>query len=190
MFHVKHRRRFSRSTGLRTPAVPCFFSPRGRGAAIRIGRQPVTIRRCERPECDRILTGRRDARYCSPACRAAAAKDRADKRRQAQREAIARRGSPLTSAFTRAIGKTTRSPADGAAVALARLYARMIDADPSAIEKLGTQYLSVLVQLGMTPKARGGDIRSDPVATGPAGRALDELRDRRVRKAADLDTAP
>ncbi|WP_106538008.1 terminase small subunit [Haloactinopolyspora alba] len=87
----------------------------------------------------------------------------------------------MTSAFTKASKAAHRKPVDGAAVALARVYARQIDDDPSRVDKLGPQMLAVLTQLGMTPKARGG--QAEPQAGGDRVDRVDELRDRRASRA-------
>jgi hypothetical protein len=61
----------------------------------------------------------------------------------------------VTSAVTRAIKKAGLSPADSAASALARKYAREIDSgSPDRLAKLGPQLLAVLDHLRMTPRAR------------------------------------
>ncbi|MFW6033984.1 MAG: terminase small subunit [bacterium] len=59
----------------------------------------------------------------------------------------------MTSAFSRSVRRADRGAADGAAVALARVYARQID-DGEDLGKLGPQFLQVLDQLGMTPRSR------------------------------------
>ncbi|MEZ5411041.1 MAG: hypothetical protein R2761_23625 [Acidimicrobiales bacterium] len=72
------------------------------------------------------------------------------------------------------------SPADGAAVELARAYADAIDRDPDELVKLGPKLLDVLGSLLMTPKARAA------VATGapelPEGNPIDALRERRAER--------
>ena len=60
----------------------------------------------------------------------------------------------MQSALTRALKGVERQPEDGAAVALARRYAKEIDADARALWRLGPRLLEVLVELRMTPKAR------------------------------------
>src|SRR5262245_19731260 len=131
-----------------------------------------------------------DAVYCGPSCRSAAAKLRRQERAEASADASSRRSSVLTSAFTRSVNRATAKHAsDVAAVALARLYARTLDSDPRTLEKLGPQYLAVLVQLGMTPRARVETRRGDEVDRRSA---LDELRarrDDRKRRAAAVDAA-
>src|SRR5262245_5957827 len=141
----------------------------------------MTSIRTQCRHCKKTFDARRlDAIYCGPSCRSAAAKERRQKRTKA-RHGASGRSYALASALSRAITKTAKTPADGAAVALARLYARMIDADPTMAKELGPRLLEVLVQLGMTPRARAGAFRSEPVGFGPARAALDELRARRLR---------
>ncbi len=57
---------------------------------------------------------------------------------------------------------------DAAAVELARTYARMIDAGEAV--KVGPLLLAVLVELGMTPKARAGVVRGGQVGDGDSKR--------------------
>lgn len=77
-----------------------------------------------------------------------------------------RRSTAITSALTRALREVEREKRDGAAVALARQYARMIDADPSMLWRLGPRLLDVLVELGMTPKARQAVVSGKGGASG------------------------
>src|SRR5262245_42056971 len=87
---------------------------------------------------------RSDARYCSPACGSAARRERAQSPPQPRADASGRRASALTGAFTRSVNRVTAKHAsDMATVALARLYARALDSDPGALDKLGPQYLAV-----------------------------------------------
>lgn len=79
--------------------------------------------------------------------------------------------------------------ADAAAVELAKVYARAIDAD-GPIDVIGPKLLAVLDSLGMTPKARAA--QKGGSGDKPASDPLDELRQRRRARrdrAADLDTA-
>ena len=73
---------------------------------------------------------------------------------------------------------------DGAAIALARVYADAIDADSARLAVLGPQLTAVLVELGMTPKARAAIVGKGTGASGaPKGKsALDELRERREQR--------
>jgi hypothetical protein len=124
---------------------------------------------------------RATAKYCSASCRAAASRTRRDPGGAAP--GPRRRSTVLAAAVNRAARAAPRTPADAAAVALARLYARTIDADPDQLAKLGPQLLAVLVQLGMTPKAHPATPAGQP-APAPAGAksVLDELRARRATR--------
>lgn len=106
--------------------------------------------RLECQRCRSTFDGRRDAKYCGASCRAAAAKERAQSRSNAQRGRAGRRSSALTRALTRTTRSMTTTETDQAALGLARLYARALDADPDALRQLGPQYLQVLTALGMT----------------------------------------
>jgi hypothetical protein len=93
---------------------------------------------------------------------------------------VARSGSVL-SAIETALSSLPLTPADDAAKALARQYASAIDDDPDVLAKVGPQFLAVLVELGLTPKARAA------VAGGqsaPTNSKLDELRAQRAKRAA------
>jgi hypothetical protein len=118
-------------------------------------------RTCARESCANPVTGRKDAKYCTDACRALASKERRQSRNKAQRRGAGGRSSVLTSAFTRSIRKVERTPADAAAVALARVYARRID-EGFDLSKLGPQLLAVLDHLRMTPRSR--EARKDDAA--------------------------
>ncbi|HEV2784687.1 MAG TPA: hypothetical protein VGX25_35330 [Actinophytocola sp.] len=83
-------------------------------------------------------------------------------------------------------------PEDGAAVALARQYAGQIDADGEALPKVGPLLLAVLVELGMTPRARAAVVGKGGAPRDGKRSRLDELRDdhrARVDGAAAVDTA-
>lgn len=72
----------------------------------------------------------------------------------------AKRSSSATkTALDRALREVEREKRDGAAVALARQYAKAIDADASMLWRLGPRLLDTLVELGMTPKARQAVVR-------------------------------
>ena len=81
-------------------------------------------------------------------------------------------------AVTNAVQALTLEPEDDAAVALARQYAAAIDdADnpADALEKLGPKLLSVLEQLGATPRARA-QITKGAVTNGSGQSKLAALR--------------
>jgi len=61
-----------------------------------------------------------------------------------------------------------------AAVELARAYARRIDAKGDSLHYVGGQFRDILIEIGLTPKARGDLVKAQPAAS-----PLDELRDRR-----------
>jgi hypothetical protein len=134
---------------------------------------------------------RSDAKYCSSSHRAQAAKARGQSRNKAQSSPAGRRSTAMTSALTRAVRKLPRAPHDPGVVALARLYARALDADPDLLPKLGPQYLAVLTALGMTQvkghrQASPAEIDLTPLAGGQdtparAGK-LDELRAKRAAR--------
>lgn len=77
-----------------------------------------------------------------------------------------------------ALKSLTLDGTDGAAVELARTYARAIDAGDS-LDKRGPQLLAVLESLGMTPRSRAALMKGETHAvTSP----LDELRERRATR--------
>jgi hypothetical protein len=88
----------------------------------------------------------------------------------------------ITSALTEALMSVQLRPQDGAAVALAHRYAALADSDPDIVPKVGPQLLQVLVELGMTPKARAGVVRGGQSGDSGARTKLDELRERRGRR--------
>ena len=89
------------------------------------------------------------------------------------------RSGQVAMALGRALKQVTLQPEDAAAVALARTYARALDADQAALPKGGHRFLEVLVELGMTPKARAAVMKGEKA---PTKSPLDELRARRERK--------
>lgn len=91
----------------------------------------------------------------------------------------------MSSALTRALRDVERGAQDGAAVALARRYARMIDDDPDTLWRLGPRLLEVLVELGMTPRARQAVVSPKGGTGGDGGAkraAHDELRAKRAAR--------
>lgn len=88
----------------------------------------------------------------------------------------------VEAAFDVALRSVTRTAADGAAVALARTYARAIDAGIEELSKVGPKMLDVLTELGMTPKARADLAKNITQAPAPSP-GLDELRARRETRA-------
>lgn len=92
-----------------------------------------------------------------------------------------KRSVAVVSALTRALRDVERGTQDGAAVALARQYAKAIDADPSMLWRLGPRLLDVLVELGMTPRARQAVVSGRGGAGGDSdGGAGDERQERRA----------
>lgn len=82
-------------------------------------------------------------------------------------------------ALGRALRDARLEPRDGAAVELARAFARYVDKHPDDLNQVGRSFLETLAALGMTPKARAGVVQGAP----PAASKLDELRARRERPA-------
>jgi hypothetical protein len=87
---------------------------------------------------------------------------------------------------------------DAAIEALARQYARTLDAGRSMLDlgadspladlaaaaslhDLGAGFRAVLVEMGLTPKARAAIMRGQPEESKPTASPLDELRKRRER---------
>ena len=86
-------------------------------------------------------------------------------------------------ALMRALRAVPVERADAAAVELARRYAAAIDAqDVEPLSKLGRGLTDVLIELGLTPKARAAILKDAP-QKNPVSVGLDELRARRERKA-------
>ena len=84
-------------------------------------------------------------------------------------------------ATARAIRATELTPSDGAAVELARLYARQLDKDTEKwLPQVGRQFLETLSALGMNAKARQGIVKAVKAEADP----LDELRKRREERTA------
>lgn len=91
-----------------------------------------------------------------------------------------RMAAKIRGALDRALRRAEISPADGAAVTLARHYADAIDADGDLI-KLGPALLAAMVQLRMTPKARTSVMEGGPAGGGQRD-PLDELDARRAAR--------
>lgn len=102
-------------------------------------------------------------------------------------------------ALLAALRKAQIQATDAAVVALAKQYARTLDAPmalmdvgggPAAdmamagvLAQVGAAFRLTLVELGLTPKARASIVKDKPAA--PAGRSpLDELRARRANRTA------
>lgn len=146
--------------------------------------------------CRRPFAARRpNAKYCSDTCRTKASRERRENPAPATRTPTRGRSTALTRGINKAVKAATwLTPQDGAAVALARLYARTIDADPDQAGILGPHLLKVLDQLGLTTLARA---KSPHLAkTAAAGTqsskalALDELRARRERQRGGVNDGP
>jgi len=80
-----------------------------------------------------------------------------------------------------ALRKAGLQPQDEAAMALALMYARRIDAVPGDLSDLGPKLLAVLASLGMTPAGRG--VKGGKQDATPVSNALDELEQRRAKRA-------
>jgi hypothetical protein len=93
----------------------------------------------------------------------------------------------MTAAITAALRETELTGADGAAVALALLYAREMDAGIAASVN-GRQLLEVLTALGMTPRARAAVTKGAQSSDhAPSRSKVDELRARRERRTKIVD---
>lgn len=78
------------------------------------------------------------------------------------------RSSGVASALTAALRKADTTPADGALIALAKTYAKQVDAaDAATLIKLTPGLLAILEQLGMTPKGRATEIPRPPAGGVP-----------------------
>jgi hypothetical protein len=80
----------------------------------------------------------------------------------------------LELAVRRSLRAAGLDPIDGAAAALALIYARRIDEDVAQAWHLGIGLMAVLVELRLTPRARG-----ERPAPRPAMSELDAIRARR-----------
>jgi hypothetical protein len=58
----------------------------------------------------------------------------------------------------------------------------MVDQNPYSLHQIGRQFLEVLVELGLTPKARAVILKDAPRQQQPTP-GLDELRARRAQRA-------
>ena len=95
----------------------------------------------------------------------------------------------IAEALSDALASVEVTGADGAAVQLAKTYADAVDAGED-LHRVGPLLLAVLVELGMTPKARAA-VAKGGTSAQPAS-PLDELRERRrarQRHATTVDTA-
>lgn len=98
-------------------------------------------------------------------------------------------GQPnITTALRAALKETPLRSADHATVELARRYAADIDAG-GELGKLGPPLLACLTALGMTPAGRSAILGKGATDQQPATSPIDELRDRRKRRAAAVDTS-
>jgi hypothetical protein len=94
----------------------------------------------------------------------------------------------LHHAVEAAIGELELSGSDKGAVELALTYAREIDTGVDQLEALGPKLLTTLEALGATPRARAALLKGGQ-RDSSTGSPLDQLRDRRARRAAAMDTA-
>lgn len=95
------------------------------------------------------------------------------------------RVSTMLEAVNKAIADTDLRSADSALLELARKYAREIDADHKALRSLGPLLLDVLVEMGVTPKARNSLVRGPQTFDGASDKITD-LRSRRQDRAANM----
>ena len=89
----------------------------------------------------------------------------------------------LAEALAEALRSVPVRPEDAAVVALARCYAAVVDAAATAeaqavLAELGPKLLAVLVELGMTPRARAAVLGKGSPARRGERTKLDELRER------------
>jgi hypothetical protein len=113
---------------------------------------------------------------------------------------MAKKG-PFELALAAALRAEKPSPGDAAIVALAKQYARSLDATKALVDvggegpmadlaaaatlaQLGPGLRLILVELGLTPKARAAILRGQPAAVPKPSGGLDELRARRQRREA------
>jgi hypothetical protein len=97
------------------------------------------------------------------------------------------RSTAVTSALTKALQGVERETRDGAAVALARQYARAIDADPTLLWRVGPRLLDVLVELKMTPRARQAVVKGGAAGDGDSGGAGERQQRRAALHALQSD---
>lgn len=82
--------------------------------------------------------------------------------------------------LVQAVAALDLTAADKAAVELAYIYARVIDQEPDEAKRLGPLLLTVLCELGMTPRSRAALVKGG--SHGDNTSALDELRQRRNKR--------
>lgn len=87
----------------------------------------------------------------------------------------------LAASVRLALADVTLRPCDTAAADLALHYAEEIDTGTAELVKLGPALLACLESLGMTPRARKA---TKEAAGEPPASPLDQLRERRARRAA------
>jgi len=95
----------------------------------------------------------------------------------------------MSGALRAALAAAEVTPADAAAVQLARVLAKAIDDDPSSAAAVSPKLLAVLAQLGMTPVGRRspstGQSASAPAEEGAdREHALAAIRARRAERTA------
>lgn len=95
----------------------------------------------------------------------------------------------LTDALDQALSEADHGNIDAAAVRLARTYAEQLDDATGDLAKIGPRLLDCLEALNLTPRARAKIMKGDANDGQPAN-PLDELRDRRKRRAATIDATP
>ncbi|NIJ10618.1 hypothetical protein FHU38_000962 [Saccharomonospora amisosensis] len=101
-----------------------------------------------------------------------------------------RKTASVLAALYAALREVETTPGDAAAVALAKRYAALVDADEAAAVKVGPLLLDCLRELRMTPKARAAVVKGADGDGGKPRSKLDELRERRrQQRTADMDTA-
>ena len=92
------------------------------------------------------------------------------------------RKGQIEAALDRAVKAVALQPADEPALLLTRRYARELDGD-GLLQEFGAGLRTMLIELGMTPRARASVLRGQaPPASGAD--ALDELRAKREKRGA------
>jgi hypothetical protein len=100
------------------------------------------------------------------------------------------RRRPLATALRDSLEAVEHNPEDAAARDLALTYAAAIDAarlDVDTLTDLGPKLLTVLAELGMTPRARAGVLRHLRDDDDADDGILDDFRARRLRLAEAVD---
>lgn len=90
----------------------------------------------------------------------------------------------ITISLRLALADVVVEPKDQATVALAYLYAGVLDVDPDQAEKVGPKYLAALEALLLTPRARAAAMRGVNDDQRKQLSPLDELKAKRAARGA------